>query len=173
MASTTRKFEADTGKILNIVINSLYSQKEIFLRELISNASDAINKRKFEIITAGSAADTFDGKITITVHKKDKTITISDNGKGIPDEFSDKLFEPFFTTKDASGGSGFGLYNSKIFMEDHNGRITYQSEIGKGTTFYLFLPLAEDPWDTPENNKKAKRATREFVKVRKRKTLND
>ena len=100
-------------------------------------------------------------------------ITISDNGKGIPDEFSDKLFEPFFTTKDASGGSGFGLYNSKIFMEDHNGRITYQSEIGKGTTFYLFLPLAEDPWDTPENNKKAKRATREFVKVRKRKTLND
>ena len=47
-------FEADTGKILDIVINSLYSQKEIFLRELISNASDAINKRKFDIITSGT-----------------------------------------------------------------------------------------------------------------------
>ena len=48
MTSQTHNFEADTGKILDIVINSLYSQKEIFLRELISNASDALNKRKYE-----------------------------------------------------------------------------------------------------------------------------
>jgi molecular chaperone HtpG len=63
-------FEADTGKILSIVINSLYSQKEIFLRELISNASDAINKRRFEITTSGNASDTFEGKIRIAVDKK-------------------------------------------------------------------------------------------------------
>ena len=48
MTTHTHNFEADTGKILDIVINSLYSQKEIFLRELISNASDALNKRKYE-----------------------------------------------------------------------------------------------------------------------------
>jgi molecular chaperone HtpG len=59
MTVQTFNFEADTGKILSIVINSLYSQKEIFLRELISNGSDAINKRKFDIMTAGNAADTF------------------------------------------------------------------------------------------------------------------
>ena len=47
MTIQTREFEADTGKILNIVINSLYSNKEIFLRELLSNASDAINKRQY------------------------------------------------------------------------------------------------------------------------------
>ena len=47
MTVQTREFEADTGKILNIVINSLYSNKEIFLRELISNASDAIDKLRF------------------------------------------------------------------------------------------------------------------------------
>ena len=41
-------FEADTGRVLNIVINSLYSDKEIFLRELISNSSDAIDKRRFQ-----------------------------------------------------------------------------------------------------------------------------
>jgi molecular chaperone HtpG len=130
---TTQKFnfEADTGKILNIVINSLYSQKEIFLRELISNASDAINKRKFEIITAGSAADTFDGKITITVHKKDKTITISDNGIGLSAEemvetlgtiasSGTKAFmEAAKTTKDADkmtdqliGQFGVGFYSA-------------------------------------------------------------
>ena len=70
MSDKQFKFEADTGKILNIVINSLYSQREIFLRELISNASDAINKRKFETLRAGESGDTFDGAIGIAVDKK-------------------------------------------------------------------------------------------------------
>ena len=76
-------FEADTGKILNIVINSLYSQKEIFLRELVSNASDAISKRKFGVISEGGMDDNFDGEISITVDEKAKTITISDNGMAL------------------------------------------------------------------------------------------
>ena len=85
-------FEADTGKILNIVINSLYSQKEIFLRELVSNASDAINKRKFEVTSAGGMTDNFDGEITVAVDAKAKTITISDNGIGLDaDEMKDTL----------------------------------------------------------------------------------
>jgi molecular chaperone HtpG len=150
---TTQKFnfEADTGKILNIVINSLYSQKEIFLRELISNASDAINKRKFEIITAGSAADTFDGKITITVHKKDKTITISDNGIGLSAEemvetlgtiasSGTKAFmEAAKTTKDADkmtdqliGQFGVGFYSAfmvadkvEVLSKKHDAKSAY------------------------------------------------
>jgi molecular chaperone HtpG len=47
MTVQTHNFEADTGKILNIVINSLYSDRDIFLRELLSNASDAIHKKSF------------------------------------------------------------------------------------------------------------------------------
>ena len=47
MTNMSNKFEADTGKILDIVINSLYSEREIFLRELVSNASDALDKRKY------------------------------------------------------------------------------------------------------------------------------
>jgi molecular chaperone HtpG len=93
-------FEADTGKILSIVINSLYSQKEIFLRELISNASDAINKRRFEITTSGNASDTFEGKIRIAVDKKEKTITLSDNGVGLS---SDEMVETLGTI--ASSGT--------------------------------------------------------------------
>lgn len=85
-------FEADTGKILNIVINSLYSQKEIFLRELVSNASDAINKRKFEVTSTGGMTENFDGEITIGVNAKAKTITISDNGIGLDaDEMKNTL----------------------------------------------------------------------------------
>ena len=83
MAEKTFNFEADTGKILNIVINSLYSQSEIFLRELISNASDAINKRKFEVAGGGTASDAFDGAIDIAVDKKARTVKISDNGIGL------------------------------------------------------------------------------------------
>lgn len=49
MSNMEKKFEADTGKILDIVINSLYSEREIFVRELISNASDAIDKKKYLI----------------------------------------------------------------------------------------------------------------------------
>ncbi len=94
-------------------------------------------------------------------------ISLSDNGQGIAHEHADKIFEPFFTTKDSMDGSGFGLYNSKLFIEDHNGRIGFSSEIGKGTTFFLFLPYAGSVEDALETSRKAKRATREFVKVRK------
>ena len=69
MSEKNFEFEADTGKILDIVINSLYSQKEIFLRELISNASDAINKRKISVLASGKSADMFDGNISITADK--------------------------------------------------------------------------------------------------------
>ena len=51
MSNMSNQFEADTGKILDIVINSLYSEREIFLRELISNASDALEKRKYLSLT--------------------------------------------------------------------------------------------------------------------------
>ena len=52
---TTQPFEADTGRVLNIVINSLYSEKEIFLRELISNSSDAVDKRRFQKLSGQSS----------------------------------------------------------------------------------------------------------------------
>jgi molecular chaperone HtpG len=108
MSDKTFSFEADTGKILGIVINSLYSQKEIFLRELISNASDAINKRKFDIITSGNAADTFEGKISIAVDKKNKTITLSDNGIGLT---SDEMVETLGTI--ASSGTKAFIESAK------------------------------------------------------------
>ena len=94
-------------------------------------------------------------------------VYISDNGKGIPEGIKDKLFDPFFSTKEASKGSGFGLYNSKLFIEDHNGKIGFISEEGKGSTFFLFIPLFVNEVSKKKNLRKARRATREFVKTRK------
>ena len=86
MSEKNFEFEADTGKILDIVINSLYWQKKIFLRELISNASDAINKRKIAVLGSDNSADMFDGNVSITADKKAKTLTISDDGIGLSAE---------------------------------------------------------------------------------------
>ena len=84
MSNMEKKFEADTGKILDIVINSLYSEREIFVRELISNASDAIDKKKYLALTNKSINDTSDPfEIKIEVNSKENTLKISDNGIGM------------------------------------------------------------------------------------------
>ena len=83
MTISNHAFEADTGKILDIVINSLYSQKEIFLRELISNASDALNKRRVEASVDGSLLGETAAEIILEAHEKKKILKISDNGIGL------------------------------------------------------------------------------------------
>ena len=136
MSNKTFSFEADTGKILGIVINSLYSQKEIFLRELISNASDAINKRKFDIITSGNAADTFEGKINIAGDKKNKTITLSDNGIGLS---SDEMVETLGTI--ASSGTKAFLESAKT---SQNTKEVNDQLIGQfGVGFYSAFMVAD------------------------------
>jgi len=77
-------FEADTGKILDIVIHSLYSNKEIFLRELVSNSSDAIDKLRYLAVSDKALSDLADAfAVTIKADKKAKTLIISDNGIGM------------------------------------------------------------------------------------------
>ena len=83
MSLEEHNFEAETGKVLNIVINSLYSNKDIFLRELISNASDACDKRRYKSLTNKSFASSIDLNINLNVDPKSKTLKISDNGIGM------------------------------------------------------------------------------------------
>jgi molecular chaperone HtpG len=85
MSNYTQTFEADTGKILNIVINSLYSDRDIFLRELLSNASDAIQKRKFLGQTDPAVLNNEIDNIEIVINKKKKIIEITDTGIGLSD----------------------------------------------------------------------------------------
>ena len=77
-------FEADTGKILDIVIHSLYSNKDIFLRELVSNSSDAIDKLRYLALSDKALSDLDDGyEITLTINADKKQLIISDNGIGM------------------------------------------------------------------------------------------
>jgi signal transduction histidine kinase len=67
-------------------------------------------------------------------------IVVSDTGPGIPEEIQAKLFEPFFTTKPTGQGTGLGLSVSFGIIKDHQGEISVESEIGKGTDFIIRLP---------------------------------
>lgn len=79
-----QKFKTEVSQLLDIVINSLYSEKFIFLRELISNASDACDKlRYYSLMNPGIAKDNGAFKITITPNAEENTLTISDNGIGM------------------------------------------------------------------------------------------
>ncbi len=88
MARKSRKFKTDVQQLLNLVTHSLYSKKEIFLRELISNASDAIDRLQFEALTNKKllGKKDQDWKIKIIPDKDAKTLTISDNGIGMTAE---------------------------------------------------------------------------------------
>jgi len=69
-------------------------------------------------------------------------IRVSDSGRGIPREHREKVFEPFFTTKDVGEGTGQGLAVAySVIVHQHNGKIWFDSESGKGTTFYIRLPI--------------------------------
>ncbi len=84
MTAEKMEFKTEVKELLDLMIHSLYSHKEIFLRELISNASDAIDKARFESLTNKDIlANTGEWKIKIIVDKAAGTLTVSDNGIGM------------------------------------------------------------------------------------------
>jgi molecular chaperone HtpG len=130
MSKETRAFKTEVQQLLDLVIHSLYSKKEIFLRELISNSSDAIDRARFESLTHPEWQPK-DGAwaIRLTVDAKEKTITISDNGIGMNAEELDanigtiassgtrKYLEALREQKDKSlpeliGQFGVGFYSA-------------------------------------------------------------
>jgi signal transduction histidine kinase len=83
------------------------------------------------------------GKIRIRTSEEGGavTATIGDDGSGIPEAIRDKIFEPFFTTKPVGRGTGQGLAIARSVVEQHGGKIWFESEPGKGTAFHVRLPI--------------------------------
>ena len=79
----TKEFQTESKQLLNLMINSIYTNKEIFLRELISNASDAIDKYKYLQLTSEGKLNVKDYQIYLVVDKQNRTLTIKDNGIGM------------------------------------------------------------------------------------------
>ena len=71
-------------------------------------------------------------------------LAVSDNGNGIDEDSLERIFDPYFTTKQKNGGTGLGLALINQIVQDCGGRISVQSEVGKGSNFRVFLPLIED-----------------------------
>ena len=152
MRKESKAFQAETKELLNLMINSIYTNKEIFLRELISNASDAIDKLKFTALTNSEIlGENNEFKITLTVDKDKREITITDNGIGMTyDEvaenigtiaksgskaFKEKLENVSKDDVDIIGQFGVGFY-SGFMVADTMTILTKSPNSDKGVKWY-------------------------------------
>ena len=81
-----KQFKTESKRLLDLMINSVYTNREIFLRELISNASDALDKRYFKSLTENSSLTRGELEIRLEPNKENRTLVISDNGIGMTKE---------------------------------------------------------------------------------------
>ncbi len=134
MTQETRSFQAEVSRLLEIVAHSLYSEKEIFLRELISNASDACDRLRYAALTEPALAEgDANYRVVLTPDKKSRTLTIADNGIGMN---RDELIENLGTIA-RSGTAAFMTQLSGDARKD-------MSLIGQfGVGFYSAFMVAE------------------------------
>ncbi len=96
-----------------------------------------------------NAQQSIEGEGVVTVSTREDPaqagfwVAVSDTGVGIADDARDAIFDPFFTTKEPGQGTGLGLAVSYGIVKEHNGDISFESEVGKGTTFNIWLPQGE------------------------------
>ena len=128
----TKEFQTESKQLLNLMINSIYTNKEIFLRELISNASDAIDKYKYLQLTSEGKLNVKDYQIYLVVDKENRTLTIKDNGIGMS---HDDLVNSLGTI--ASSGSKEFLKKYKEAKDSEDLNIIGQFGVGFYSAFMV------------------------------------
>ena len=162
--SEIKEFKTESKRLLDLMINSIYTNKEIFLRELISNASDAIDKYHYMSLTNDKYEKRNDYKIKIAVYKENRMISIEDNGIGMTYddlvqhlgtiansgslEFMKKLEESENKKEDIDiiGQFGVGFYSA--FMVGK--KVVVESRSPDASTGYRFTSTGEDTYEIEE-----------------------
>ena len=139
-----KKFKAESQRLLDMMINSIYTHKEIFLREIISNASDAIDKMCYLALTDKNVGESrSDYEIILTLDKENRTLTVSDNGIGMDEQELEKNLG----TIAFSGSSRFSEQlekdskAAKSTADDHTGEVDIIGQFGVG--FYSAFMVAD------------------------------
>jgi two-component system NtrC family sensor kinase len=123
--------QTDLSSLLPIIASDQAQLQQVFLN-LISNAIDAIGKEGLIEVTSRISGDMV-------------TVSVKDDGPGIPEDKQNRIFDPFFTTKEAGKGTGLGLWVSYSIVEKLGGKINLKSDVGKGAIFTVEIPIT-----TPE-----------------------
>jgi signal transduction histidine kinase len=157
----SRLDEADLAKVdLNnaldatlVIANNVIKNKAVVKKDYQPNLSAECfpaqyNQVILNLLTNAAQAIEGQGTIHIRTFKEPgnpdmAVVKISDTGKGIPPENLGKIFEPFFTTKKIGEGTGLGLSISYKIIEKHGGSIKVESEVGRGTDFYVRIPVVQ------------------------------
>lgn len=153
LSERLRPVRVDEGKLRQVIIN------------LLKNSSDAMEGRGTITLSTG-LEDVFEehigqvgrrkgdvyidsDKIKDPYHRAYCYIAVHDDGCGMDDETARNIFEPFYTTKATGKGTGLGLFMAQTIVKAYGGKIEVMSEIGTGTEFKVYLPVAEESDDRP------------------------
>lgn len=148
----------------DLIVQADAGQLEQVLMNLATNARDSMPRGGS--FTIGTEQTTFDGEQArihgVPAAGSFAVLSVSDTGSGMDQATRLKIFEPFFTTKEVGRGTGLGLSIAYGIIRQHNGTISVYSEIGKGTTFKIYLPLlqrAEEKEQAPRSDASGARGT--------------
>ena len=140
------------------------TQFEALLLNLIVNAADATprgGKITVETLVSGLAPDAIPGLAAGSYF----SLRVTDTGQGMSREVMNRIFEPFFTTKSPGKGTGLGLSQVYGFVRQSGGEVRVQSTLGQGTTFTVYLPVADREADRPEVQPSAREALNPSLRV--------
>ena len=185
MKKEAKVFKAETKELLNLMIHSIYTNKEIFLRELISNANDAIDKLKFKSLTDTNILNGDDKyKIEISIDKENRILTISDNGIGMTydevDEnigtiaksgsklFKEQLEEAKKGEVDIIGQFGVGFYSGFIVADE----ITIETKSPYSETGVKWVSSGDGDYEIEEISKE-NRGTKISLHIKEDDTCNE
>jgi signal transduction histidine kinase len=126
-------------------LNHINIESQLAQVPLIRGNATTLKQVFFNILRNAIEAMPNGGRLRVntSVDNVNVHVEIQDTGVGIPPDHKSRIFEPFFTTKEAGYGTGLGLAISYAIVNDHHGDIKIISEVGKGSTFIVTLPLGE------------------------------